>query len=159
MIRKKIIPYNKAARLAAFLRKKGRRIVFTNGCFDILHCGHASYLNKAKRLGDVLFVGVNSDASVKAIKGNTRPINSLKDRMELLANLECVDYLCAFNETTPLELIKHVRPHILIKGADWKIHDIVGADFVKTYGGKAVRFPLKKGYSTTSLIKKLSWCK
>lgn len=158
-MRKKIIPYKKAAFFAASLKKKGTRIVFTNGCFDILHCGHASYLNKAKQQGDVLFVGVNSDASVKAIKGPRRPINALKDRMELLANLECVDYLCAFNQETPLELIQRVRPHVLIKGADWKRGDIVGADVVKSYGGKVVRIAFKKGYSTTSLIHKLSRCK
>lgn len=159
MIRKKIIPYRKAASCAAALRKKRKRIVFTNGCFDILHCGHTSYLNKAKQCGDILFVGVNSDASVRLIKGNHRPINSLKNRMEILANLECIDYLCAFNQTTPLQLIKRVQPRVLVKGADYKTKEIVGAEFVKSYGGTIRRLRLKKGHSTSTLIKKLSRCK
>lgn len=130
-------------------------MVFTNGCFDILHAGHISYLEKAKNAGDALIVAVNSDSSVKSIKGKKRPINSLKDRMEILSSLESVDYVCAFSQTTPLSLIKQIKPDVLVKGKDWKTKDIVGADFVKSYGGKILTITLKKGRSTTSLIRKI----
>lgn len=155
MKKKKIIHYTAILALSASLRKKGKRIVFTNGCFDILHAGHVSYLSQAKKIGDVLCVGVNSDASVRAIKGTSRPINRLKDRMEVLASLGCVDVVCAFNQTTPLELIKLLRPHVLVKGADWSAKDIIGADVVKSYGGSVKTLAFKKGYSTTALIKKI----
>lgn len=154
----KIFSINKLVKVISSLKKR-KRIVFTNGCFDILHLGHISYLNKAKTLGDILVVGVNSDSSVKSIKGQNRPINPLKDRMKILSSLECIDYICSFNQSTPLNLIKKICPDILVKGADWKNKKIVGADFVKRYGGKVATIRFKKGYSTTSIIKKCLYTK
>ncbi|MFC1753464.1 D-glycero-beta-D-manno-heptose 1-phosphate adenylyltransferase [Thermoproteota archaeon] len=155
MSSKKILNSHKLAKTVASLKKRGKKVVFTNGCFDILHCGHTSYLNSAKRKGDILVVGVNSDSSVRTIKGKKRPINKLKDRIEILSHLDFIDYLCAFSQSTPLQLIKKVRPNILIKGSDWKDKGIVGTDFVKSYGGRVLTIPLKKGYSTTRLIKNI----
>jgi len=136
--------------------KKGKRIVFTNGCFDIIHVGHIDYLSKARRLGDILVVGLNSDASVRKIKGKNRPINKESDRAKVLSSLYFVDYVTIFNETTPESLIKKVRPDVLVKGSDWKAGDIIGSSFVKGYGGKIKRVPFVKGYSTTSIIEKRS---
>ena len=136
------------------LRNKGKKIVFTNGCFDILHAGHVDYLSKARRLGDVLVVGLNSDSSVKKIKGKGRPINKESDRAKVLSSLYFVDYVTSFNETTPENLIKKVRPDILVKGSDWKIEDIAGSSFVRSYGGKIRSIPFVKGYSTTSIIER-----
>jgi len=137
------------------LKKLGKRVVFTNGCFDILHYGHAQYLEDAKAEGDVLVVAVNSDASVRKIKGKKRPIVDEVNRIKLLAALESIDLLILFKETTPLKVIKAVKPDILIKGADWDKAKIVGSDFVKAYGGKVQTIKLVKGLSTTSLIKKI----
>ena len=139
----------------AALRAKNKKIVFTNGCFDILHLGHVKYLKKAKSLGDVLVVGLNSDASVRAIKGPSRPLNRQRDRAEVLASLFFVDYVSIFTEATPEKLILKLKPDILVKGADWKSQDIVGGDFVKSRGGHVVRIPFVKGRSTTALIKKM----
>ncbi|MDD5005629.1 MAG: D-glycero-beta-D-manno-heptose 1-phosphate adenylyltransferase [Candidatus Omnitrophica bacterium] len=155
MSKDKIFSKHKLARIISSLKKKRKRIVFTNGCFDILHVGHISYLNSAKKLGDILVVGINSDTSVKSLKGSRRPIMPLKDRIKILASLECIDYVCAFSQKTPLNLIKKIRPDVLVKGGDWKNKEIVGADFVKAYGGKIITIPFKKGYSTTGLIKKI----
>ena len=143
------------AKTLSALRSKGKKIVFTNGCFDIIHAGHVDYLSKARRLGDVLVVGLNSDSSVKKIKGKDRPINRESDRAKVLSSLYFVDYITSFNETTPENLIKKVRPDILVKGGDWKIEDIVGSSFVRSYGGKIKRIPFVKGYSTTALIAKI----
>ena len=142
------------AKTLSALRSKGKKIVFTNGCFDIIHAGHVDYLSKARRLGDVLVVGLNSDSSVKKIKGKDRPINRESDRAKVLSSLYFVDYITSFNETTPENLIKKVRPDILVKGGDWKIEDIVGSSFVRSYGGKIKRIPFVKGYSTTSIIER-----
>ena len=142
------------AKTLSALRSKGKRIVFTNGCFDILHVGHVDYLSKAKHLGDVLVVGLNSDSSVKKIKGKSRPINKESDRAKVLSSLYFVDYITSFNETTPKNLIKKVRPDILVKGGDWKVKDIAGSSFVRSYGGKIKRIPFVKGYSTTSIIER-----
>ncbi|PIW80435.1 MAG: D-glycero-beta-D-manno-heptose 1-phosphate adenylyltransferase [Candidatus Omnitrophica bacterium CG_4_8_14_3_um_filter_43_15] len=136
------------------LKSKGRKIVFTNGCFDILHCGHVEYLVKAKKLGDVLIVGLNSDLSISKIKGPKRPINNQKDRAIVLAALEAVDYVVMFSEDTPYELIKAIKPDVLAKGGDWKPKDIVGSDIVK----KTVSVPFVRGYSTTGLLCKIG-CK
>lgn len=136
-------------------QKKGRRIVFTNGCFDILHAGHVEYLQKAKELGDCLVVGINSDASVRRLKGNTRPVNGIKDRMLLLAALESVDYVAVFEEDTPLELIRAVMPQVLVKGGDYKIEEIVGADLVAANGGEVVTIPFVEGKSTTKMIESI----
>jgi D-beta-D-heptose 7-phosphate kinase/D-beta-D-heptose 1-phosphate adenosyltransferase len=137
------------------LKKEGKRVAFTNGCFDIVHCGHIKYLEDAKRLADILVVGLNSDASIRRIKGNGRPINKQSDRAKILAALSCVDYVAIFGEDTPLKLIKSVRPDVLIKGADWRIKKIAGADFVRSYGAKALTVPYLKGYSTTGLIERI----
>jgi len=137
------------------LRKQGARIAFTNGCFDILHYGHIKYLQLAKGASDVLVLGLNSDASVKRIKGEKRPVNRQIDRLRVLAALSCVDYITVFNQDTPLKLIKLLRPDILIKGGDWETDKIIGAEFVKGYGGRVLTIPYLKGYSTTGLIARL----
>lgn len=137
------------------LRAKGKKIIFTNGCFDILHTGHVSYLQKAKSLGDILVVGLNSDASVKRIKGQKRPIVSQKNRAKVLSSLSAVDFIIVFNAFTPINLIKAARPDVLVKGGDWKSKDIVGAKFVQSYGGKVKSLPYIKGFSTRELIGKI----
>ena len=133
-------------------RKQGKKLVFTNGCFDLLHLGHIRYLKKAKSLGDILVVGLNSDRSVKKIKGEKRPILPEKERAEILSSLWFVDYVVLFNEETPERLIKELEPDVLVKGADWKLKDIVGADLVRSRGGVVRRIPLYKSRSTTSVI-------
>ena len=143
------------SRILAGLRSKGRKIVFTNGCFDILHPGHVSYLEKASRMGDILVVGLNSDASVRAIKGRGRPINKESDRAYVLSALSIVDYVTIFHEDTPELVIRKLKPDVLVKGGDWKAKDIVGGDFVRSRGGKVARIRFLKGHSTSSLIKKL----
>lgn len=143
------------SKLVAVLKRRHRKVVFTNGCFDILHVGHVKYLDKARRLGDVLVIGLNSDVSVRKIKGSARPVNKEDDRACVLSALNFVDYITIFNETTPEALIKKIKPDVLVKGGDWKINDIVGARFVKSYGGRVSAIPFVKGYSTTSLIKKI----
>lgn len=136
-------------------RQKGKKIVFTNGCFDILHAGHVDYLRKARKLGDCLVVGVNSDSSVRRLKGNTRPINNIADRMVLLSALEFVDYVVPFEEDTPAELIKAVLPDVLVKGGDYNLKDIVGADTVIERGGYVTTIPFVEGKSTTRIINKI----
>lgn len=131
---------------------EGQRIVFTNGCFDIIHIGHVTYLNKAAKLGDILIVGLNSDASVKRLKGKSRPVNCEKDRAGVLAGLRSVDYVVVFDEDTPEELIKAIRPSILVKGGDYNGETIVGADFVRHDGGVVVTIPLVEGKSTTTIM-------
>ncbi|MBX3039137.1 MAG: D-glycero-beta-D-manno-heptose 1-phosphate adenylyltransferase [Bdellovibrionaceae bacterium] len=136
--------------------RKGKKVVFTNGCFDLLHVGHVRYLQEARKLGDLLVVGVNSDASVKILKGASRPIQNENDRAEILAALGCVDYTVIFTEETPANLIKEVKPDFLVKGGDWKIDQIVGADFVQSYGGKVLSLNFIEGKSTTKIIEKVS---
>ncbi|MCX7834296.1 MAG: D-glycero-beta-D-manno-heptose 1-phosphate adenylyltransferase [Ignavibacteria bacterium] len=137
------------------LKKEGKKIVFTNGCFDIIHKGHIIYLKEAKKLGDYLIVGLNSDESVRRIKGNFRPINKQEDRALILENLKPVDAVVIFNEETPINLIEKIKPDFLVKGGDWKENEIVGADFVKSYGGKVISINYIENYSTTSLIEKI----
>ncbi len=132
-----------------------KKVVFTNGCFDILHIGHVDYLRKARMLGDCLVIGVNSDASVKRLKGNDRPINCLEDRMEILAALDFVDYVIPFEEDTPYNLIKKVMPDVLVKGGDYNIENIVGADIVKQKGGLVTTIAFVDGKSTTGIINKI----
>jgi len=134
------------------LRRHGDRVVFTNGCFDVLHVGHLRLLQKAKRLGDFLIVGLNSDTSVRRLKGPKRPIHKACDRAELLSGLEAVDCIVIFSEKTPEKLIRRIRPHVLVKGGDWKRHEIVGGSFVRSYGGRVYIFPTLKGYSTTRIL-------
>jgi D-beta-D-heptose 7-phosphate kinase/D-beta-D-heptose 1-phosphate adenosyltransferase len=133
-------------------RKKGKTIVFTNGCFDIIHAGHVRYLHAAKQEGDILIVGLNSDKSVQLIKDKNRPIISEKYRAEVLAGLEAVDYVTIFNEMDPLQLICAIKPDVLVKGSDWKEKDIIGAEAVKGRGGKVVRVDLLQGLSTSLII-------
>ncbi len=136
-----------------FLKKnKGKKIVFTNGCFDILHLGHVEYLNEAKQQGDVLIIGLNSDDSIKELKGPDRPINNEEDRKAMLLNLRAVDCVQIFTEQTPLEIIKLIKPDVLVKGGDWKPEQIVGSDFVIASGGVVKSLMFKRGYSTSNLI-------
>lgn len=142
-------------RLAAH-RRAGDRIVFTNGVFDLLHPGHVRYLGAARRLGDVLVVGVNSDRSVRALqKGPERPLVPARDRAEVLAALRMVDYVIVFAQETPYELIRAVRPDVLVKGGDWTVDRIVGADLVLARGGRVRSLPFAPGYSTTALVRRL----
>jgi len=135
-------------------RNEGKKVVFTNGCFDIIHAGHVDYLEKAKTLGDVLIVGLNSDASVRRIKGSERPINPQNYRKRVLEALKPVDIVIIFDEDTPENLIKAVKPDFLVKGGDWSIENIVGADFVKSYGGQVVTIDFTYDISTTKIIRK-----
>ena len=141
--------------LLAILRAAGNKIVFTNGCFDIIHTGHTRYLAKAKSLGDILIVAVNSDASVRMIKGDKRPINSEADRMETLAALEVVDFVTIFNEPDPYRVISEIKPDVLVKGGDWPIEKIIGRDVVEARGGRVVNVPYIDGASTTGIIEKI----
>lgn len=133
-------------------RAKGKKVVFTNGCFDILHSGHVMYLKEAKAQGDYLIIGLNSDASVKRLKGSERPINKELDRKYVLENLKSVDCVQIFEEDTPLEIIKAINPQMLVKGGDWKIEQIVGSDFVLSQGGVVKSLSFKDGYSTSKII-------
>ena len=137
------------------LKSKGKRIVFTNGCFDILHPGHLRYLYIARGLGDYLIVGLNSDRSVKAIKGTARPILPQEQRAEMLAGLGFVDGIVIFDEDNPLKLIENLMPHVLVKGGDWQEDDIIGADVVKAASGEVRRIPFVSGFSTTDIIKSI----
>jgi len=130
-------------------------VVFTNGCFDIIHPGHIDLLNRAKQLGTKLLVGINSDSSVRRIKGEPRPFLSQDDRAEILRNLKAVDEVQIFDETTPEKLIKQIKPDVLVKGGDWKTTQIIGADFVRGYGGKVISIPLKNGYSSSGIVEKI----
>ncbi len=134
------------------LKKAGRKIVFTNGCFDLLHVGHITYLNEARGLGDILVVGLNTDRSVRALKGDNRPILPEQERSHLLAALECIDYVILFDVETPLDLIKKIRPDFLVKGADYSKEEVVGYDLVESYGGKVVLLPLIDTISTSNII-------
>ncbi len=135
-------------------KRIGKKIVFTNGCFDLLHIGHVRYLQEAKSLGDFLFVGINTDDSVKKLKGPTRPIQNENDRAEILAALAAVDFVALFGEETPENLIHMVRPDILVKGGDWPIEKIVGAKYVMSYGGSVQSLKFIEGRSTTNIISK-----
>ena len=135
-------------------RKQNKKVVFTNGCFDLLHIGHVRYLEQAKSLGDILVVGINSDLSVQKLKGPTRPIQNENDRAEILASLKAVDHTVIFTEETPLWLIQQVKPDLLVKGGDWKPDQIVGSDFVMANGGQVKSLQFIEGRSTTSMIEK-----
>lgn len=137
------------------LQKRGKKIVFTNGCFDLIHSGHVRLLNQAKKLGDVLVVGLNTDASVRWLKGASRPILTLKERREVLSNLRCVDFVLPFGEKTPYDLIRLVQPDVLIKGGDWGTGSVVGRDIVEQRGGKLVKGLFVKGRSTSEIIERI----
>jgi rfaE bifunctional protein nucleotidyltransferase chain/domain len=144
-----------AAAFAASSREAGRRVVFTNGVFDLLHPGHVRYLAAARALGDVLVVGVNSDRSVRANKGEARPMMPEQERAEILAALACVDAVALFDAETPADIIRQIQPDILVKGADWAEDAIVGRDAVESRGGHVVRMPIEEGWSTTAILEKI----
>ncbi len=137
------------------MRGANLKVVFTNGCFDILHRGHVELLRFAKGLGDVLVVGLNTDDSVRRLKGQERPINPLPDRAAVLLAIRWVDFVVPFGEDTPERLIRELRPDVLVKGGDYRLEDIVGAEFVTSYGGEVRIFPYLEGYSTTSIVRRL----
>jgi rfaE bifunctional protein nucleotidyltransferase chain/domain len=136
-------------------RKEGKTIAFTNGCFDILHVGHVRYLNEARRQGDLLILGLNSDASVRTLKGRKRPIVPEAERAEVVASLTAVDFVTLFDETTPLKLIEFLRPDCLIKGGDWNEEAVVGRDAVRSWGGRVSIIPFVPGASTTNIVEKV----
>tara|TARA_A100001015_G_scaffold307113_1_gene402475 strand:+ start:8359 stop:8823 length:465 start_codon:yes stop_codon:yes gene_type:complete len=136
-------------------KNNGAKIVFTNGCFDILHVGHVRYLQKAKEMGTHLVVGLNDDASVSRLKGASRPINKLDDRLELLLALKSVSYVLAFGEDTPRELIQEIKPDVLVKGGDYKINEIIGCEFVQSYGGQVSVINFYDNYSSSKVIAKI----
>lgn len=144
-----------AVEFADQARAAGKRIVFTNGVFDLLHPGHVRYLQHARTLGDVLIVGVNSDRSVRIVKGSGRPINAEAERAEILAALACVDAVAVFDEETPYEAISAIGPDVLVKGADWAENAIVGRDVVEARGGRVVRAQLAQGYSTSAIVERI----
>lgn len=151
----KIVTQSEAAAIRARQKKRGFKVVFTNGCFDLIHSGHAVFLDAARKLGDFLIVGLNSDDSVRRLKGRNRPIMKFRDRALLLSYLSPVDLVVGFGEDTPIRLIKRLRPDILAKGADYSLSEIVGADVVGDDGGKVIRIPLVRGKSTTAMIERL----
>ena len=151
----RVIPREAVTEHAAALRRQGRRIVFTNGVFDLLHPGHIRYLRAARALGDVLIVGINSDRSVRRNKGPARPITPQAERAELLAAVEAVDAVVIFDEDTPANVIVAVQPDVLVKGADWPANQIVGRDTVEAGGGRVVLVPVEEGYSTTSIVERI----
>ncbi|AEH44894.1 rfaE bifunctional protein [Thermodesulfatator indicus DSM 15286] len=155
LLSEKILPLEELCQRVRRRKALGQKLVFTNGCFDLLHAGHVSYLARAREAGDFLVIGLNSDASVKRIKGPERPINPQENRAKVLAALSVVDYVVFFDEDTPEKLIKTLRPDILVKGADWPEEKIVGASFVKSYGGKVLRIPFEHEISTTKIIEKI----
>ena len=152
---KKLIARTRLNALIRSLRRKEQKIVFTNGVFDILHRGHVDYLTKARSYGDLLIVGLNSDASARRLKGPDRPLQKQSDRAAVLAALEVVDYVVVFSSDTPEKLILQVRPDVLVKGADYAIDEIVGADYVRSYGGKVRRVRVTKGRSTSTIIERI----
>jgi len=148
----KILPLDRAVEAVAELKRQGKRVVFTNGCFDLLHPGHTRYLAEARKLGDALLVAVNSDRSVRALKGPGRPILPERERAEILAALECVDYVTVFDDLTPRSLIARMLPQVLAMGADWGPTEIVGREEVEAAGGRVVSIPVVPGFSTSALI-------
>lgn len=149
----KIIPVERSVEIANCLKREGKRVVFTNGCFDLLHPGHIRYLAEARSMGDVLIVAVNSDRSVRELKGPGRPIFPERERAEILAALQAVDFVTIFDELTPQTLIARMLPNVLVKGGDWELDQIVGRPEVEAAGGKVVPIPASPGFSTSSLIK------
>ncbi len=151
----KLLSLKKLKTRLSRLQRAGEKIVFTNGCFDIIHAGHVRYLKKAKACGDILVVGLNSDSSVRKIKGQGRPIVPERERAEVLSALSSVDHVVLFSEPTPIKLIAAFRPDVLVKGADWAEKEIAGADMVRKNGGRVARIRLAKGRSTTNIIKRI----
>ena len=156
MLEKKIKSTGGLAKAVAVLKRQGKKIVFTNGCFDLIHYGHVKYLEKAKAKGDCLVVAVNSDSSVRRLKGSGRPVVGQRYRASVVAALESVDLVVIFGEDTPEALIRRVKPDVLVKGADWKPGQIAGADFVLASGGRVQTIVFEKGFSTTTLLKNIA---
>lgn len=150
----RVLQFSDLLKSVSEYRDQNKKIVFTNGCFDLLHIGHVKYLEEAKSLGDILIVGINTDQSVRRLKGPTRPIQNENDRAEILAALKAVDHTVLFDEETPIKLIENIKPDILVKGGDWKIEQIVGSDFVLQNGGKVFSLNFIEGRSTTRIIEK-----
>ncbi len=155
LVKSKILTVGDFAEKLAYHRFREQKLVFTNGCFDILHLGHVDYLSKAADLGDILIVGLNTDESVSRIKGEKRPVQDLHSRSYVLASLRFIDYVVPFDQSTPYELIKFINPDILIKGGDYKPEEIVGYDIVKDNGGQVFTIDLTPGYSTTSILNRI----
>lgn len=151
----KIFDRQRLAAITADLRDQGKRIVLTNGCFDLLHVGHTRYMQAARQLGDCLVVALNSDDSIRRLKGPSRPILSQAERSEVMASLEAVDYVTIFEEDTPRSIVLQLRPHILVKGGDWGANEIIGREEIEADGGRVERIPYIEGSSTTSIIDKI----
>lgn len=156
MIANKVKNPRALKKIITALKKSGEKIGFTNGCFDILHYGHVKYLEEAKRGVEVLIVAINSDSSVKRLKGKNRPVFPLMDRMRVVAAVESVDYVTYFKEDTPAEIISYLKPDLIIKGADYRLKEIVGKDTVESYGGSVKRIRYLKGYSATGVIRRIA---
>jgi rfaE bifunctional protein nucleotidyltransferase chain/domain len=154
-MKKNLVKRSEVGTLVRRLKRGGRKIVFTNGVFDIIHRGHVEYLTKARSFGDILVVGLNTDASVRRLKGKSRPVQKQVDRAIILLALKAVDYVVLFDEDTPDRLIRQIRPDVLVKGADYKPDEIVGAGFVKSYGGQVRRVALTRGCSASKIIQRL----
>jgi len=154
-LRWKILAREPLVEAVRSLQRAGKKVVFTNGCFDLLHIGHVRYLQEARELGDALVVGVNADASVRRLKGPGRPLTPARERAEILAALACVDFVTVFGAATPLQLIRAVGPDVLVKGGDWPVEKIVGRDVVQARGGRVVAIPFVKNRSTTAVIGKI----
>lgn len=154
-MKNKLKTWDEIAHIIKELKKQNKKIVFTNGCFDILHSGHVKYLAEAKGLGDILILGLNSDSSVKRLKGKERPINNEQERAVVLSALSSISYIVIFEEDTPYNTINHIKPNILVKGGDWKPKDIVGSDIVSSYNGEVRSLSYIDGQSTTDIINKL----
>jgi D-beta-D-heptose 7-phosphate kinase/D-beta-D-heptose 1-phosphate adenosyltransferase len=152
---KKIVPLPELEKSRASFQKEKKRVVFTNGCFDLLHSGHVHVFQEAKKLGDVLIVAVNDDRSVRRLKGHSRPIFPLAERLEILEAIEYIDYLLPFSEETPQKVVAALLPDVLVKGQDWKKDEVVGRQEVESAGGDVVLVPLREGRSTTSLLEKI----
>ncbi len=151
----KIVSLTRLRHAVRSAKARGRSVVLTNGCFDLLHAGHLALLEQARRLGDLLIVAINSDRSVRRLKGSKRPITAQRDRARVVAGLECVDYVTVFDAPSPQRLIERLQPDVLVKGTDWGARAIVGREVVERHGGRVVRLPLLQGYSTTRLIERL----
>lgn len=151
----RMVTQAKAARIRERLRRQGKKVVFTNGCFDLIHAGHAVYLDAARKLGDYLIIGLNFDDSVQRLKGKGRPVLKFRERALLLSYLTPVDLVVGFGDNTPIRLIKKIQPDVLVKGADYKISEIVGAKEVKSWGGRVKTIPLTRGKSTSRIIDNL----
>ena len=154
-MKNKLKTWEEIASIIKDLKSQNKKIVFTNGCFDILHSGHVQYLAEAKELGDILILGLNSDSSVKRLKGKDRPINNEKERTIVLSALLPISYIVVFEDDTPYKLIKHIKPDIIVKGGDWEPEDIVGSDIVSSYNGEVKSLSFIEGKSTTDIINKL----